>query len=427
MNYTIKKHPQSEIEIIITVPSDELLKFQEEALGDIAKKVHMEGFRPGKAPQNLVKEKIGEEEVIQTGIENAIRRFYPEIAKKEGLDIIGQPDAKILKEGPDLEFSIRAAVFPKIALPDYVSIAKKIAKEKKTVIIEEKEIGEAITWLRESRAAHVTVQREAKIGDTVEIDFEVTNNGVLIEGGSSRKHPLVIGKGVFVPGFEDELIGMKERDEKNFSLTMPKDYKSGLGGKKLDFKVMMLLVQERVLPELNDDFVKRLGAFESVDALNKNIREGLQKEKDEKERQRIDMLIAEEIAKNSTGEIPRVLLESELDKMFLELKNSIGEMGMELDKYLEHIKKTEEDLRKEWEKDAEKRVKIALSLRAIAEKEHIEPSEEEVETKANNSLDNFKNDGHDIKKIDRVALAEYSKNIIRNQKVFEFLERMMNS
>jgi trigger factor len=139
------------------------------------------------------------------------------------------------------------------------------------------------------------------------------------------------------------------------------------------------------------------------------------------------MLIAEEIAKNSTGEIPGVLLESELDKMFLELKNSIGEMGMELDKYLEHIKKTEEDLRKEWGKDAEKRVKIALSLRAIAEKEHIEPSEEEVETKANNSLNNFKNDGHDIKKIDRAALAEYSKNIIRNQKVFEFLERMMNS
>lgn len=421
MNYTIKKLPKSQIELSVTVTEKELLRFEEEALGEIAQKMHIEGFRPGKASEKLIKEKIDTEEITARGVEKAVQKYYREIVEKENLDLIGSPDAKIIQHSPELIFTAIATVFPLITLPDYKTIAQKINSQKKSLRVEEKEITDAIEWLRESRATRITVSREARNGDDVEIDFEVTHNGVLVEGGSSKNHPVIIGKNAFIPGFEQELIGMKEKDQKTFSLTASENYPHNLGGKKLDFKVTMNLAQERIIPELSDDFIKGIGNFASIDALRDSISEGLLNEKEIKEKDRLSMLTAESIGKATIAEVPDILIERELDKMLAELKNGIGRMGMNFEGYLEHLKKTSDDLRKEWKADADKRVKIALALRMIAEKEHLEPTPEEVSAKANNSLEMFRNEGHNIQKIDQATLTEYSKSILRNEKVFEFL------
>ena len=425
MKYTIKKLPKSQVEIHVSVPEDEFSVFQEKALGQLAEKVHIEGFRAGKAPAGLVKDKIGVGEVNARAAEAAIEKHYKEILEKERLDIIGHPDAKIEKADPSLEYSITASFFPEVKLPDYKEIAKKNLKDRKKVIVEEKDIHDALTYIRESRASFVTVTRAAEKGDRVEVDFLVTDNGVPIEGGTSHNHPFILGEGRFVPGFEEEVVGMKEKEEKKFSLTMPKDYPNNLGGKKLDFLVTVKLVQQKNLPELNDNFVKGVGKFETVTELTESIRGGILQEKEEKERQRIDMKIAEEVAQKSNIDIPNILIESELDKMLREMKAGIEKMGMEFTKYLEHLKKTESDLRKEWVADAEKRVGVALVLRTIANTEHIEPTKEEIEIKANHSLEHFKEDGYDVTKIDTRALEDYSRSILRNEKVFEFLEKLV--
>ncbi len=423
MNHTVKKLPKSQIEVTISLSGDEFKVFKDRALKEFAQKIDIEGFRTGKAPEAMVKEKIGAEALTQAAVEKAVEKHWYEIAHEEDLDIVGFPDAKIIKaDDSGLEFSIIASLIPDVKLPDYKAIASKVIKTKKEQTVEEKEIDESMKWLRDSRAAYVTVTREAKKGDRAEVDFTVKDNGVVIEGGTSKNHPLIIGEGRFVPGFEDELVGMKEKDEKNFQLTMPKDYPNNLGGKKLDFTVAMRLVQEKILPELDDNFVKGLGTFKTVEELTKSIRDGILQEKNEKEKQRIDMDIATAIAEKADIDLPEALIESELDKMMREFQASIGQMGMEFEKYLEHLKKSPEDLKKEWRKDAEKRVRIALSLRAIAKEESIEPTDEEVEMKANRTLERYKADGHDIEKINKPALADYARNILRNEKVFEFLE-----
>lgn len=430
MKYSIKKLPKSQAEISVTLPPAEFKHFYESALQEFAQKIEIPGFRAGKAPLALVKEKVNAGHILERALEAAAQKNLPEIAQKEALDIIGQSTVSVKKipafqpgeTETDVEYTIAASLFPTIVLPDYISIAKNINKERKTPVIEEKEIDESLAWLRESRVKHITVSRAAQKGDRVEVDFTVKDNGVVIEGGTSKNHPVILGEGKFVPGFEDMVLGMKEGEEKRFTLTMPKEYPNNLGGKELDFHVIVKLVQERQLPDLTDDFVQGLGKFGSVAELRNSIREGLMREKEEKERQRLDITIAEEIARHISADIPDLLTDRETEKMFHEFEASIAKMGMDMGHYLEHIKKSPEDLKKEWRPDAEKRVKIALALRAIADKENIEPTDEEVSAKANNSLDVFRAEGHDIQKIDKQALAEYSKSILRNEKVFQFLE-----
>ena len=425
MNYIIKKLPKSQIEISVSLSKDEYDAFLKTALVDAAGEAHIEGFRPSKAPHAIVKERVGEERIQALAAELAIQKYYEEIIVKEKFDIIGKPNVDVTKFEPDISFTIVAVLFPEITLPDYRAIAKKSLQEKKEVFVEKKEIDGSVQWLLESRAAIITVPRAVQKDDRVEIDFIVKDNGVIIEGGKSENHPLIVGSGKFVPGFEDQLLGMKAGEVKNFQLVMPKDYANGLGGKKIDFSVTMKLVQCRRPPELTDNFAKGIGNFESIEAMKLSIGDGLKNEKEEKARQRIEMLIADQIAEKSKVEVPDVLIDSELNKMMREFEGNLKNMGMEIGKYLEHIKKTEEDLKKEWRKDGERRVIIALALRAIATAEHIEPSEEDIEAHMNKNLDVFRSEGRNVEKIDKSALADYSKSTLRNKQVFEFLEKQV--
>jgi len=246
-----------------------------------------------------------------------------------------------------------------VQLADY----KGIKVKKNELKVEKAEIDNSLEYLRKSRAKIITVNKSAEKGNRVEIDFEVRHGGVKIENGTSKNHPLILGEGKFLPGFEKELEGMLTGEEKNFSLKAPKDWlDKRVAEKNLDFKVKMNLVQERQVPELNDEFAKSLGSFESLGALKENVFGGLLEEKKIKEKQRIKIELIEKVAENSKIEIPKNLTMEELDKMINEFKFSITGFGLDFDKYLREIKKTIPDLKKEWKNQAEKRVRIALCL-----------------------------------------------------------------
>jgi trigger factor len=225
-------------------------------------------------------------------------------------------------------------------------------------------------------------------------------------------------------GFEDNLEGMSAGEEKSFSLKVPFDWPDKrIVGKNLDFKVKMKLVQKRELSDINDEFAKSLGKFESLEELKNSVKDGIIQEKEIKEKQRMRIELIEKAADESEVEISAELIEQEKENMLNELKANIAGLGLGFERYLEQIKKTIEEIKKEWQEQAKKRVKIGLCLNAIAEKENIQISDEEAESRINEDLKHYENI-KDIKKdVDPIKFKEYYKNILKNEKVFELLER----
>lgn len=448
MNFSIHPLPKAEIEIRVTLPFAELEPHVKKAAVLISEEVEIEGFRKGKAPYDIVKSRIGEQAIYERAADLAVRKTYPEVlnelviprsqsdrdpgAERLGtsnqlLVPIGRPEIYITKLAPgnELQYKVKTAIMPEVKLPDYKKIAQRVLTGKKEVGVNDEEVKKSLDWVREARAPIVTVSREAQKGDRVEIDFEIRHAGVKIENGESRNHPVFIGQGKFLPGFEDALIGMEAGSHKEFSLEIPPGWQEkNLAGKKLDFEVSMKLVQEMRLPDLTDEFARGLGNFKGAEDLRNNVREGMLREKEEKEKERVRVLMIEGIAKDAVLEIPGVLTDSEVEKMLGELKSGVGQMGVKWEDYLGHIKKTTEDLRKEWRGEAEKRVRIALCLREIAKLEKIEPGEEEIKERADQFLAEHQSAKEAQDKIDAPTLREYTRGILRNEKVFEFLEKV---
>jgi len=436
MNHKITLLPKSEVEIEITLPFPEFEPHVKRAAAALSEERDIEGFRRGKAPFDAVKNKFGESAIYERAAEHAVRKTYPALVEElednppEGVKEfapIGQPEITITKLAPgnELIYKAKFSLMPSVELPDYKKIAAKFAGEKKEAEVTDDEIAKTLTWIAESRMEQIPVEREAKDGDAVEVDFVIRHEGVKWENGESRNHPLVVGKKTFIPGFEEHLAGMKTGDEKDFSLTLPEDWRDkALAGRTIDVHVKMNIVKERKIPEINDEFVKQLGAFENVEMLKKNIADGLLQEKQEKEKQRVRVTIIEAIAKEIKTEVPQLLVEREREKMFEELRNSIEQMGMKWEDYLLHINKNLEELRTEWLPEAEKRVRVALALREISRKEHINPTAQEVQEKSDQYLKQFADDTEAHKQIDPDRLREYAKGIVKNEKVFELLESM---
>lgn len=434
MEYRYTKLPKSELEIVVTVPVFEFEPYVKKAAVLISEEVKIEGFRKGKAPYDIIKNRIGEQAIYERAAELAVRATYLKILAElttndqqptTNFTPIGKPEITITKLAPgnELQYRVKLAILPEVKLPDYKKIAKEVGWSKKEPEITDGEIDQTIDWIRESRVTLVTVDRPAQKGDRVEIDFEVRHVGVKIAGADSKNHPLILGRGNFMPGFEEDLIGMKTGEEKGFSIKVPEEWhEKSLAGKTLDVKASMKLVQDRQVPELNDEFAKRLGNFPSAEALKTNVREGLLQEKQEKEKQRVREEIIEKIARGAEIEIPEVLIEREIDKIQSDTKVGIEKMGMKWEDYLAHIKKSEEESRKDWRGNAEIRTKQALCLHEIAKIEKIEPSEEEIAIRANEILRQYRNSAKAEKNIDARELKEYAGGIVKNERVFELLE-----
>jgi len=422
----IKKLPKSQIEILLSVPAAELEKFLDMAAEELGKEMKIDGFRPGKAPRNIIEQKVGSEKVLAHGAEKAVKQSYVDSITKNKIEAIGEPKITITKIAPgnDLEFKAVVSIMPDIKLGNHRKDVKKIKKEKK-VEVSEKEVILELDNLARSRAKLITVNRSAQTSDRVEIDFEVQIEGKTIEGGVSKNHPLTIGENYFIPGFEDNLIGMKEGEEKTFELPFPSDYhKKDLAGKMTSFKVRIALVQKKELPKIDDEFAKSLGKFENLEKLKANLKEGIKMEKEKKDQEKWRAEAIEEIVKGSQMEIPDVLLEGELDKMMAEFEQNIAQMGMTMETYLTNLKKTKEELQKDWQEPAEKRVKAALALREIAEAESIKVESKEIEEEMNKVIAYYKSMGSLEKNIDMERLYNYTKGVLLNEKVFQLLESL---
>ena len=422
MKNTIKDLPKSQKEISVEISVEEMEKYLNNALDKLAKNIKLDGFRDGKVPKNVAKKQLGDDAISGEANQLAIEDSYFKIIKENKLNPLGQPKVEITKSalGNPLEYKIVISIMPEMELGDYKTVIGRMEVKK----IDDEIIEKEIKTLQKKKASYLTKDEPAEKDDRVEIDFETRVEGVKLEGGESKNHPLIIGQGKFVPGFEEKIIGMKKDEEKEFDLVFPENYKKDLAGKKASFKVKINLVQKVDLPEINDEFAKGLGKFENLEDLKKNIRKGMTIEEEGKAKEKLRGELIDQVVEKTTIEVPEVLIESELTNMINEFKNNVTQTGIEFEEYLKNVNTNLEKLKLEWRPMAEKRTKTGLVMREISVQEEIKISDEEIEQKVNETLKFYPNEEELRKNMDIEKFKDHMAGVIMNEKVFEVLEKV---
>ncbi len=421
MKFTSKTIKNSDLEVTINLDKKDLDMYVKKAIDELKDSVKIDGYRSGKAPEELIRKGIGEDRVKENALNIAVQDSINKLIEKENFDVLDYSKIDIKENKPDeLRFSVLLTLFPDIQLGNYTGINVK----SKPIGVEEEEIDKTIKEIQESRTEFKDSEEAAKKGDRVEVDFEVSGqDGKVIEGGQSENHPLIIGKNTFVPGFEEHLEGMKAGEEKTFSLKMPADYhEKNIAGKEMNFKVVMKKISYPVTPKMDDSFIKGLGNFTSVSQLRETIKSGLFEEKKMKESERIKLAILDEILQGTQVTVPDRLLENQLDIMVGNFDRELHGRGLELGLYLAHLNKTQDEFRKGFLPQAEKQVKINLIMREIGKKESISITPEEVAERLQeinatiNLQDEVMKQGLDIE-----TLSNRIRQSIFNEKIFQLL------
>ncbi len=425
-----EKLPKSQIKLTIKVPVHDVNNFLDQAYRRLAEKVKIPGFRPGKAPRFMIDQEVGTDKVQEQTLEIAVSQTYFQAVSSEKIVPIAKPEVKILKfaKGNSLVYEAIVPIMPEVILDDYKKKVGSLSLKPEKISVGQKDIDEALLGLQKSKAEFISTSRSARKGDRVEIDFDASINRVPLEKGKSRNHPLIIGDGMFVPGFEDNLIGMKKNEKKEFSIVFPKDYlKRELAGEKVDFKVLLKDIREVKLPPLNDKFAKEVTKIDSLSELKEDIKKRLQIEKEKRQKIEFESKIIEEVVNCARTETPEILVEEEIKSMISELKNRLENQGLKLEQYLKNIKKKEEDLKQEYKKEAEKRIKTALVLNKIALKEKIKVTDKDVQNEFDRMIKAYPQEVDKIKeKLSSDKDKQYVRNILRNQKTIKRLMELAN-
>lgn len=425
MNYSINNLVDSEVELIIELTVDDFVKEQEKVIREMSSDLKINGYRPGKVPSEMAKNYLSSVEITEKAALLALEKIYRDIVQKENLAVIGSPEVEITKIVPDqgVTFKIKAAILPEIKLPDYKKLAQEVAKNDEEIKVDTKEVEETLDWLRQSRAQLKKVtERSAQNEDLLTIDYKIKLEDKVIENGEASDYKLVLGKNFLLPGFDNELKGLKIGDKKTFTLVIPNDWDNEeIKGKTVTIDVTIKDIQEKELPVADDAFAAGLGHFANLNELKQNIRDGLLIEKQEKEKQRRRLAIIDKILEQIDLTIPKILLDAEIETMLQELQGRLDEIQLSYSDYLTQIKQTDEGFRKELLPLAEKRVKTGLLLAAIAQEENITVTEEEVTAKTAEILSRIP-DQNIVKNIDQEKLKDYAAELIKNEKVFKLLE-----
>lgn len=422
MKVQISNLTKSQVELKIEVSAEDFEKCKKEAIKELAKNLKMEGFRPGKVPEEIAEKSLSQEMIMAEAAERAVQEYYRKAVLENKLFPLGQPEVKVLKLAPEnpFEFQATLAVMPQVKLPDYKKIASEV--ERKEVTVSDKELSDSMNWLQKSRAKFTLKQGGAEKGDFVEIEY----NSLGIEGGKTFKDAFLLGEGKFLPGFEENMEGVSSGQEKEFKLEFPKDYaQKEIAGKEISFKVKMITVQKMDLPELGDEFAKNLGQFENLKSLEKSVKDGLQAEKENVETDRVRKEILDNISKKTEIDMPEILVESEKQRTLEDLKKRVeGQLKIPFSDYLAKIGKTEKDLLDSFSDQSEKKVKNSLVLREIANREEIQATEDEIKEDMNHILARFPDAKSAKAAFDLEDLREYTKEAIRNEKTFKLLENI---
>ena len=424
MQHTLKKLEKSQVELEITVLPADYEKDMLAAAVRLSERAAIHGFRAGKAPYEIVKQNLGEVKILEEALQSIVEKNYHKAVTEEKLDTVGMPEITIEKMAPgnDFVFKATAALLPKVKLPEL----SKIDVKKKEVTIGDKELNEVLENLRKMQAKEVIKEGIATKEDKIEVAMKMTNNKVDVEGGQAPKHQVYLSEPHYIPGFAEELVGLKKGDVKEFSLKFPEEhYQKHLAGKNIDFHITVNDVYSIEYPEINEELAITLGQ-PSLIALKEILQTNLTKEAENKEEQRLEAELLEKVILASEfDEIPDVLVKSEKQKMFYELKNSLEQQGMSFEKYLADIKKSEEEIHEDFQDRAVTRVKAALVSRQIAKDNDIKVEADELDKEVEIVRVAYKNDPKVEEALKRRDVLDTLAATIQNRKVVSFLKEQI--
>ena len=384
-----------------------------------AKYFNIPGFRKGKAPFNIVERMYGDEIFYEDAFNELVPSIYEKEIEDNKIEAVSRPDIHIvnMKKGEDLVFTAVVQTKPEVTLGKY----KGIELKKVEYPVTDEDVEHELGHMQEQNARTLTVEdRPVKEKDIAVIDFEGFVDGKAFEGGKAENHELEIGSKTFIPGFEDQIIGMKKDEEKDVNVKFPEDYFSkDLAGKDAIFKVKVNEIKEKKLPKLDDEFAKDVSEFDTLNDLKVSIREKRQASNDDRAKHETENAAVEAVAKNTEIEIPSGMIDNEVEAMIRDMEQQLAYQGINLEQYLKIMNKTRKEIEDNYREQAEKNVKSRLVLETIIKEEKIEASEDEINAKVKEMATSYGKEEEELKKNE--ALVEYLRNSIKTEKAIELI------
>lgn len=384
-----------------------------------AKYFNIPGFRKGKAPMSIVEQYYGAEIFYEDAFNELVPEIYDEAIKSNNIEAVSRPDIDIkqMEKGKNLIFTAKVQTKPEVKLGKYKGIEiKKIEYN-----VSDKDIDQELNLMAEKNARLVTIEdRPVQKDDIAVIDFEGFLDGKPFEGGKAENHELTIGSNTFIPGFEDQVIGMKVDEEKDLNLKFPDEYFSkDLAGKDVVFKVKVNEIKKKELPKIDDEFAKDVSEFDTLEELKNSIKEKLENQNKERERIEKEDATIEAVSEKAEVDIPSGMIETEVDNMMKDIEQRLMYQGLTLKQYTDLTGKKEADIRKDFEEQASKNVKYRLVLEAVVKAENIDVDDKELEDRLKEMAKNYGQKEEEL--LNNENVKKYTRDNMKVEKAIEFL------
>lgn len=410
----------NEVKLEITIEAEKFDEAIKKVYFKSAKYFNIPGFRKGKAPMQIVEKYYGKEIFYEDAFNEVAQDALEEAVKENKLEVVSRPDIEVtqIEKGKDLVFTAIIQTKPEAKLGKYKGIEiKKIEYN-----VTDEDIDHELGHMQEHNSRLVSIEdRPVESGDIATIDFEGFVDGKAFEGGKAEGHELEIGSNTFIPGFEDQVIGMKIDEERDIQVKFPEEYFSKeLAGKDATFKVKVHEIKKKELPELDDEFAKDVSEFDTLKELKESIKEKQQKQNDEKAKYETQEAVMKAVCENVKVEIPSGMIELEIDNMLKDIEQRLSYQGLKLEQYLQMMGKSEADMRKEYEPQAIEGIKSRLALEAVIKAEKIEATDKEVDEKLKEMAKNYGKE-NDEEFLKNENVRNYIKEGLASEKAMDFL------
>ena len=410
-----EKLEKSRVALTIETSAEEFEAAVNKAYLKMRGKINVPGFRVGKAPRKIIEKMYGAEVFYEEAVNIILPDAYEAAVKEQELEVVGYPQVELescTKDG--VVFKCTVAVYPEVKLGQY----KGLEAPKAEVKVVAADVNARLKEMADRNSRLVSVERAVKKGDTADIDFEGFDNGVAFDGGKGENFDLEIGSGSFVPGFEDQLIGMKAGEEKDIDITFPENYTPELAGKPVVFHVKVNEVKEKQVPAIDDEFAKDVSEFDTLKDLKADIKKKLTAERTESAQRAFEDVLMAKVAEGIEADIPEEMVELQAERMMEQFKQQLASQGIPFDQYLKMTNTAEADFRKQAQGPAADQVKMDLAVEAIIKAEGLEASDEDVESEMKSVAEKY---GMDLDAVKKYLRPEDVKEQVIREKVVKLV------
>ena len=414
-----KTENTNEVKLSFEIEAEKFDEAMKKVYAKTAKYFNIPGFRKGKAPMQMVEKQYGSSIFYEDTFNELVPDIYDKAIKENNIDAVSRPqiDIQQMEKGKNLIFTAIVQVSPEVKIGKY----KGIELNKIEYNVSDEDIEHELGHMQEKNSRLITIEdRPVETKDIAVIDFEGFVDGEAFKGGKAEKHELEIGSNTFIPGFEDQIIGMKVDEEKDINVKFPEEYFSkDLAGKDATFKVKLHEIKKKEFPKLDDEFAKDVSEFDTLEELKNSIKEKIQTENDSRAKYELEENAIKTVCENTPIDIPSAMIENEIENMMQDIKVRLSYQGLNIEQYLKMINKTEEDMRNEFKEQAERAVKSRLVLEAVAKAEKIENSEEEIAEKIKEMAKNYGKKEEEVLKNEQ--LRKYVEENMKTEKAIKFI------